>query len=154
MATVWVCPIDGCLPADNGTNTATLFADGSSVAQTLDSLGQPTTDQTSNQVALNGAAAIGDWWGNPPHCPVCSSAMIVGSATKVTAATGISSGSQHPIDYDATYTAADSSLEAQFGATSYTMSVGEPVFPHAYTGSLTRGTATITAETVNTTVGP
>lgn len=149
MSTNWVCPIDGCLPADNGTNTATINTHGANAASTYDYQGQPTVAGSS--VALT-AAALGDYWAQPVHCPVCGSGMIVSSATVVTAATGVASGSQVPADLDATYVVATDSPEAQFGATVYTR-YGDGVYPHAFS-VLSRGTATVTAETINSVVGP
>lgn len=152
MATTWVCPIDGLLPADNGSNTNTNYTTGASALPTYGSDGQPQTFPA--QVNLNGAAAIGDSWGNPPHCPVCGSACIVLAPALVTTRTGVASGSQHPVDVDATYTAQADSPLAQGGATPYVIVGGQSTQPHKYVGSLTRGTVTITAETLNTVVGP
>lgn len=129
MAAILVCPICGCLPADNGSDTS----------------------KTNNVV--NGTTGV-DVNGNAAHCPLCGTAQLVVDQTRVTTLTGVASGSQHPADIDAVYTTQTNSGEAQFGSTAYT-TVGQNLkpFPHGY-AVLNRGTSTVTAETVNATVGP
>lgn len=111
----------------------------------------------SGGIALNDVIRSGlDARGNAPHCPVCGTAVLTMNSTLVTTATGVSGGSQVPADADATYvTAADSPL-AQTG-TSYTMSAVNPLISHTYakaSGVVNRGTATVTPETLNSTLGP
>jgi hypothetical protein len=145
MATNWVCPIDGALPADNGTDTS----------------------KSNNSI---GASATGDVNGNPPHCAVCGTALIVASATVVTAKTGVASGSQTPANIDAAYVTQTSSQSAQYttaGATAITG--GQSIYPHTYAavaGVVKRGNQTadintatggalnVTAETINAVQGP
>lgn len=207
VATNFVCPINGTIPADNGTSTAnannTLALESDAVAAGSGVIGStsgttinvttgsnfhvgdyiqiPTRNEwflitgiasntltvtraqrgtvASGAIALNDVVLTGvDVAGNPPHCPVCGAAMIAVDPAKVTAMTGVAAGSQHPADIDATYVTATDSALAQFGATAYTLSgQRSPVMPHKYSttgGNVTRGTSTVTPETVNTVAGP
>lgn len=132
MATNWVCPIDGAVPADNGTNQT----------------------PTGNQI---GSTDTHDINGFPYHCPLCGSGMIVASATLITTETGVASGSQHPIDIDTVYVTSTDAASAQLGGTSRTIVGGPNVLVHTFaksSGVVNRGTATVTPETVNSTVGP
>lgn len=132
MAATWVCPIDGSVPADNGS------------------------DQTKTNNVVNTTTGL-DVNGNAPHCPLCGAAMVVLAAlTAVTTATG--QATPHPADVDATYvTMADSPLGQQVSTAYAATGTGTLLkvasrYPHAF--KLTRGDQTVTAETVNTTVGP
>lgn len=160
MATNWVCPIDGCLPADNGSNTATLFSNGANSVATIRAEDAEWVASAGAQVALNGAAALGDYNGLAPHCPVCGAATIAANAAFVTTRTGVASGSQHPADVNAAYVTATDAPLAQSGATPYAITAGQAVQPHVFTkgqgstGTVPRGTATVTAETINATQGP
>lgn len=131
MAAIWVCPIDGCLPADNGT------------------------DQTKVNNVVNTTTGL-DVNGNAAHCPICGSAAIVVNQTTVQNETGVAAVSQTPANVDTVYvTAADSTLAQQGTLTTRTGS--SSVVPHAYkntAGVVTRGTSTVTAETLNAVVGP
>lgn len=144
MATLWVCPIDGCVPADNGTDTS----------------------KANNQI---GSSATGDANGNPPHCPVCGAAQVVYSATKVTSLTGVASGSQTPANVDSVYVLQTNVASSQPGATGVTLTGYQTRYPHTYAASggvIKRGnqvtdintpTASalnVTAETLNTVQGP
>lgn len=131
MAAILVCPIDGCLPADNGT------------------------DQSKTNNVVNTTTGL-DVNGNAAHCPACGTALIVVNTTTVQNLTGVVAASQHPADIDAAYVTATDSPEAQQG-TSHAITGQTPRIQHAFknaSGVVTRGTSTITAETVNSTVGP
>lgn len=128
MATNWVCPVCGSLPGDNGSDTS----------------------KTNNVV---GTTATGDVNGNPPHCPMCGTAQLVAVAATIATATGVSSGSQHPANIDAVYVTATDAQNAQAISTSVTLTGLPPKYIHGY-AVLKRGDQTITAETVNSTVGP
>lgn len=203
MATNFVCPINGALPADNGTASATnntvptqsdAVAAGSTVIGSTSATGInvttganfhvgdwiqiPTRNEkmqvtgvasntltvargnpASGAIALNDVIITGfDVNGNPPHCPVCGSAMLPVDPARVTAVTGVAAGSQHPADIDATYVTEADSPYAQWGATAYTLSGQRtPVQPHKFAtsgGNVTRGDKTVTPETINATVGP
>lgn len=165
MATAWVCPIDGMVPADAGSaaSSTTYGPDQTKGANSSATMSEATGQwiaSTGSQVNLNGAAALGDFNGLPPHCPVCGAAMNVVSATVITAQTGVSSGSQHPADVNAWYVTTTDSFEAQENAASYAMSLQNPRQPHAFTAgggsahTVARGTAVVTAATLNSTQGP
>lgn len=129
MTAILVCPICGSVPADNGSDTS----------------------KTNNVVNATSGLDVN---GNPAHCPLCGSAQIVVDQTKVTTVTGVASGSQHPADVDATYVTNTFSASAQFGATAYAVQgQRQTPFPHGFS-ALKRGDQTVTAETINSTVGP
>lgn len=243
VATLWVCPIDGCLPADNGTDTSktnngvpaipvigtitttgsagsthysykvsALFVAGESPASA------EATVTTGNATLTTGNFNVIPWtaipgaigynvYGNtlgaetliasvgvvtnyhdvgvapgattPPttysftpkvQCPICGCAAILVSTAKVTTITGVSSGSQHPLDVNATYGANSTSLSFATGVSPYTLASGQIVYPHGYAttgGNVIRGATvadletnfsvtanTVTPETINSTVGP
>jgi hypothetical protein len=210
MATFWVCPINGMLPADNGTDqtkvnnvvpsesdavvtastvigaatnpgtvivtTGANFAVGDVLwiptrGEKLQVLSKSTNTLTCSRgfagTPISSAIAIADVIltgfdvnGNPPHCPLCGSAMQVMDPAKVTTQTGVAAGSQHPVDADAVYvtsafTGTNFAGEGQ-GTAVYTTGAkftAEPLLQHAF-AALNRGTATVTASTLNTTVGP
>lgn len=164
MATTWVCPIDGALPADAGSAASGSWTPdqtkGANSVATLSASGNWVAS-TGSQVNLNGAAALGDFNGLPPHCPICGCACVTYAAATVTTLTGVASGSQHPADVNATYGARTDALSAQFGGTAYSPAAGYPVtYSHAYTAgqgsthTVARGTASVSAETLNGTQGP
>lgn len=129
MAAILVCPICGCLPADNGSDTS----------------------KTNNVV--NSTTGL-DVNGNAAHCPLCGTAQLVVDQTHVAAVTNVVSGSQVPADIDATYVTNTKSSLGQWGASAYTvLGQNQPPYPHGY-AALKRGDATVTAESVNSTVGP
>ena len=207
MATFFVCPINGAIPADNGSDTSkannVVPTESDSVQTASAVIG--STSATTLIVATGANFHVGDYiyivgrneWmqvtgvstntltvlraqrgtvasgaialndpivtgmgadGNPPHCPVCGSAMNFVDTSVVTARTGVAAGSQHPADVDAVYVTATDSPLAQFGATAYTLSgQRSPVQPHKFSttgGNVTRGDKTVTPETINATVGP
>lgn len=131
MSAILVCPIDGCLPGDNGTDTS----------------------KTNNVVQASGL----DVNGNAVHCPVCGSAMVVADQTHVQTVTGVASAAQHPVDIDFAYVTQSTNAEGQQG-TKYTPAAGYvPVYEHSFAesgGAVSRGTATVAPETVNTVAGP
>jgi hypothetical protein len=119
-----VCPICGSLPADNGTDTS----------------------KTNNVV--NAGTGL-DVNGNAPHCPLCGTAQLVVDQTKVTTQTGVAALSQVPADIDAVYvTGANAALEQPVAVATRTLTGLPSKFTHGY-ATPNRGTATITAETVN-----
>lgn len=237
MATFAVCPIDGALPFDNGTNTTPannvvnsasdavqtssgviastsgttlIVATGANFTVFPQVISIPTRNETmvatskstntltvtrastlvggvivpsgtpSGSIALNDVVLTGtDINGQPPHCPLCGSAMQVMNPAQVTSLTGVASGSQHPADVDAVYTAQADSPLAQFGATPYTLTPSgnrQPVQPHkagvtqghwstpgtdgeptvwnSGSNQINRGDTQITPETINSTLGP
>lgn len=105
------------------------------------------------------------------HCPICGSAVYLMKSATVATNTGVSSGSQHPLDVDANYGAQANSTLAQFGASAYTLANGQIVYPHTFavngSGNVTRGaqvsdpeanpfvtTNVVTPPTLNSTKGP
>lgn len=161
--TIWVCPIDGMVPADAGSAaTSTTYGPdqtkGASTAATISEETGAWIASTGSQGAIG--SAVGDFNGLPPHCPVCSCAMIKASATVITTQTGVSSGSQHPTDVNAWYVTTSDSLEAQTNAASYAMALQNPRQPHAFTAgggsahTVARGDKVVTATTLNSTQGP
>lgn len=164
MATNWVCPIDGCIPADVGSATSGSYGpDQTKGANSLYVYNEGDSSwsaSTGSQVAINGAAALGDFNGLPPHCPICGSALLAASATLVTTRTGVASGSQHPADIDATYVTATDAPTAQYTTAPYAIVGGQSVQPSTFTAgggsahTVQRGTVAVTAETVNGTQGP
>lgn len=207
MATFWACPINGMVPADNGTDvskannvvpsesdavvtasTAIASLVGVTVIVTTganfhvgDVIWIPTRGEkmlvtgiatntltvTRGYAGTPASAAIAiadviltglDVNGNAPHCPLCGSAMNVVDPAKVTTQTGLAAGSQHPVDVDAVYvTGVAGPIVAGEGiVTSYTTGAkftAQPLGAHT-NAVLTRGTVTVTASTLNSTVGP
>lgn len=206
MTTFLVCPLDGCLPPDNGTDvtkTNNVVPTASDAVQTASGVigsasgttiivvtggnfavgqyvqipsrgpermkitGIATNTLTVTRsakgetalatIALNDVVLTGlDVNGEVPHCPVCGTALQVYDATKVTTLTGVAAGSQHPVDVDKAYVVQTDSPEAQVG-TSSTLTGQAPRVSHTFpntAGVVTRGSATVTAETINATVGP
>ncbi len=131
MAAIWVCPIDGSLPADNGT------------------------DQTKTNNVVNATTGL-DVNGFAAHCPICGTAMIVVDQTKVQTETGVAAATQTPANVDSVYvTQADSPL-AQQGTVESLTGFGS-VVSHGFAavgGVVNRGTSTATAETLDAVVGP
>lgn len=132
MTATLICPLDGAVPGDAGTNTT------------------PVNNQINSTTGL-------DANGNPAHCPICGSAMQVADTTattgRIAVQTGVAQANQHPVDADFVYvTQADSPL-AQVG-TAYTSTGTIKTTRISHTVSLHRGTATVTAETLDTVVGP
>lgn len=120
-----------------------------------------TVTRSAKGEAAVGTFAVGDYVltgldqnGNPPHCPVCGSAVNVLFPSQVANVTGVAAASQHPADVDAVLVTNAEDAEAQIGATAYALTGRPAVYPHGFKGSTTRGTATVTAETINTVVGP
>lgn len=210
MATFWVCPIDGMVPATNGTdvskfnnvvpsesdalvtastiiaattNPATVivttganFAVGDVVWNPLRGEKVTVASKSTNTLTCSrgtaGTPIVSNWTtgdplltgfdaaGNAPHCPLCGSAMNIMDPVKVTAATGVASGSQHPVDADATYAIGVAgpvvSGQGEGVLSSYTTGTkftAQPLGQPTRT-KVTRGDATVTASTLNSTVGP
>lgn len=210
MPTTMVCPIDGCVPPDNGTNTGpannalNVGSDvvvtastviGSTVGTSLiigtganfaagNYVSIPTRGEIMKLVSLStntwtvlraqlgtvasAAIAVGDVIlsgvdvnGNPAHCPLCGSAMQVANPATVTTQTGVAIGSQHPLESRAVYAVGVAGPINAVGmpegqGTSYATGAKfsvQPILQHAFS-VLKRGDQTVTAETVNGTVGP
>lgn len=114
---------------------------------------------TANVTTPVSTFAVGDYVltgldvnGNPPHCPLCGTASNVLSPAQVNFLTGVVAASQHPADVDKVYVTQTDSPEAQQGTAS-TLTGQTPRISHGF-AALNRGTSTVTAETINTTVGP
>jgi hypothetical protein len=208
MATFAVCPINGLVPVDNGsdlsrannvvptesdavvvastiigaaTNPATVivttganFAVGDVVFNPLRGEKVTVLSKSTNTLTVSrgsaGTPIVTTWAtadplftgfdvnGNPPHCPICGSAMQLMNPVTVTAQTGLAAGSQHPVDADAVYVTgvAGPIVEGEGKVTSYTTGTkftAQPLGQHAF-AALKRGDQTVTASTLNATVGP
>lgn len=165
MTTTWVCPIDGLLPADAGSAASGAGqgpdqTKGNNAAATINAADGAWIVGAGSQVNLNGALALGDFNGLPPHCPICGCACVTYAAATVTTKTGVAGGSQHPVDVNATYGPQADSPLAQTG-TVYNNAAGfQPTYQRNFTAgggaahTAARGTATVTAETLNATQGP
>lgn len=120
-----------------------------------------TVTRSAKGEAAVATFAVGDYVltgldvnGNAPHCPLCGAASNVLFPSVVASVTGVAAGSQHPADVDAVYVTNAENVEGQPGATAYTLQgERESVYPHKFAAA-NRGTATVTAETINGTLGP